>query len=399
MNPELSGSFARLYLSAAGIKDQLRNWNPHCNPRTRSAYGKHVRFTCKNEGKGCALNVSCIKDDAGCLKMSSTTYRRGTCADAAPSLECCTCGLSLDSSQSVCCDNERDSHTLCRGCFSNMVKGQVTGVGKATFMRSQVVNCTLCKPVTALSMRNAAQHLKQDVWTSYLTAVTEAAVVAEQERFAGILQQQMQQVSAPPSPFETAMANLRSVILPKCPACSKVITDFEACASIVCGRVSMPPGSSQSVLGCGALLCGWCMRVCTQHDHSAHVRDCVHNPRRGNIWPDQKEWFDVQSNLSRQRVYGFVATLPRGVSSEVLHAAAEEFPKLNLKVASLSTTAEECIDTTSKPHLRPHPQPRVPTFLENVDQLVALKIATRSRAEQVLEGCGNDLQAAVHLLL
>ena len=40
-----------------------------------------------------------------------------------------------------------------------------------------------------------------------------------------------------------------------------------------------------------------------------------------------------------------------------------------------------------------------PSFEENVSRLMSMGLATRSRAEHVLEGLGNDVVAAVELLL
>jgi hypothetical protein len=110
-------------------------------------------------------------------------------------------------------------------------------------------------------------------------------------------------------------------------------------------------------------------------------------------------WKRVQNGLARQHVFQFVSTLPRGLSGEVLRATELEFP--DLKPASESdsdTSLQQRHDSTDR-SLRPNPPIRQASFLSNIDQLVSLNIANRARAEQVLELCGNDLQAAVDILL
>ena len=278
-----------------------------------------------------------------------------------------------------------------------MVRNQVSGVGKVRFSTSKTVHCVICKPQTAISMRNAAQHLSSDVWNQYLSAMSEADVVAEQQRFEGILKKQQEMVI---TPLEKAMTCVRSKMQAHCPKCMTIVSDFSACASLVCGRVEgVSGGPSQSALGCGALLCGWCLRVCSIHDHSSHVADCLYNPRKGNIFPESRaSWLGVQNYFARQRVYQFAANLPRDLAGEVLRATAAEFPDV-MASSEFNPVAMQQRNDSSDRMLRPNPPPRQPSFLENVDQLMSLNIANRARAEQVLESCGNDLEAAIDLLL
>ena len=295
LSPMMAGIFAATLPSADAVKDQLLVWNPQCVPRIRGsgANSKHVRFSCKKEGSGCGLNVSCVKINSGLsFKMSAATYRPGNCSElklgvqsvqshashapsaqpvqsvapsaaqpvqsVAPSaqpseqaeesiLECCLCSLVI-SLQIIRCQH---GHLLCQGCFNNMVRNQVTGVGKARFVVSKTVHCVVCRPQTAFSMRDGSQYLYPDVWTSYLSAISEADVVAEQQRFEAILKNHQQAVL---SPLQQAMEVVRSRIQPQCPKCSMPLPDFEACASIVCGRVVGLQGGAVPSLGCGALL-------------------------------------------------------------------------------------------------------------------------------------------------
>jgi hypothetical protein len=135
------------------------------------------------------------------------------------------------------------------------------------------------------------------------------------------------------------------------------------------------------------------------------VAFCVHNPRPGEVFRESLEvWKGVQNELARKRVLSFLSTCPRGLTSEILAMLAKEHPQLKLQPAAANTPADTTLhshttDITVGPQLRALPIQRQATYWTNVDQLMAMDIATRSRAEQVLESNRNDLQAAIDLLL
>lgn len=115
-------------------------------------------------------------------------------------------------------------------------------------------------------------------------------------------------------------------------------------------------------------------------------------------------WKGVQNKLARERVLSFLSTCPRGLTSELLAMLAKEHPQLKLQPAAANTPADTTLHShttaiTVGPQLRALPIPRQGTFWTNVNQLMAMHIATRSRAEQVLESTLNDLPAAIDLLL
>ena len=230
VSPTMAGIFAAALPSAEAVKNQLLVWHPHCVPRIRGSGsgGRHVRFSCKKEGSGCRLNVSCVKINNGLsFRMSAATYRPGNCSQfnlgvrpaqihapseqslqsdeqsaPAPNMECGLCSQVVIPSQFIrCCQN---GHVLCRLCFNGMVRNQVTGAAKARFVLSKTVYCVVCRPQTAISMRNAAQHLSSDVWNQYLSAMSEADVVAEQQRFESILNLSMSFLSSSMKPCVVA---------------------------------------------------------------------------------------------------------------------------------------------------------------------------------------------------
>ncbi len=86
----MAGLFAATLPSVEAVKNQLQVWNSLCVPRIRCSgiSSKSVRFSCKNETKGCRLNVSCVKTNSGTsLKMSANTYRPGNCSELKPGAE------------------------------------------------------------------------------------------------------------------------------------------------------------------------------------------------------------------------------------------------------------------------------------------------------------------------
>lgn len=272
------------------------------------------------------------------------------------------------------------------------VKHQVIGPRKTVIDKTSLVKCMFCQPPTPLTLRNHAHHLREDLWTAYCDAITEKAVINEQAR---------QQVTAPVSasapnnPVEKAICHARTLTLPCCPKCNNVIPDFDACAAITCGALCV---TMEGVTGCGAHLCAWCLRICQPHEHSMHVAWCQLNPRQGQAFPESVDvWRAVQSRQARMRILQFIATLPKGVSTEVRRAVAKEFPLLGFRDDGHDAAVTD--DSVDRPHLRPQPPPPPRHFLENIETLIDMQIASRARAQQVLEATHNNLPAAIELLL
>ena len=271
------------------------------------------------------------------------------------------------------------------------VKTQLVGPLKTVIDKISVVKCLFCKPPTPLTLRNHAHHFQDDIWSAYCDAITEKAVIAEQAR-----QQLKAPVPASVNPVEAGICHARTLTLPLCPKCKNVIPDFDACAAITCGALCI---TQDGVQGCGAHLCAWCLRICQPHEHSMHVAWCELNPRQGQAFPQSMDaWRTVQNRQARMRILQFLATLPKGVTTEVRRAVAKEFPLLGFREDDHDVA--ECVDNlVDRPHLRPQPQPPPRNFLENIQVLVDMGIASRARAQQVLEGTHNDLYAATELLL
>ena len=275
------------------------------------------------------------------------------------------------------------------------VRIQVMGAKKTVIDKTSVVKCTFCRPPTPLTLRNHAHHLQEDIWSAYCDAITEKAVISEQAR---LKQTAPACASASEDPVEQAINHARTLTLPQCPKCGHVIPDFDACAAIKCGALCI---SQEGLQGCGALLCAWCLRICQPHDHSMHVAWCELNPRQGQAFPDSMDvWHAVQSRQARMRVLKFLATLPKGVTTEVRRAVAREFPQLGFKENDGHAAEDVVGSVADRPQLRPQPPPPPRHFLDNIEMLLDMGVAfSRARAQQVLEATHNDLASAIDLLL
>ena len=380
------------------LKKRLLALNPMCTPRVRSTSGRdgrNVRFNCKLAPHNCSLNVSAIKHINGSvsyLKPSGNTYVAGSCANVPT---CCTCLSTLSGPDDIDigCDGPHRHH-YCKPCFNKIVHMQVLGDGRPAFLLSQEVMCTGCIPPTPIPLHPRAQHLDAGTWSSYLTACSDVAVVKEQQRMQALMNKMVP--AAPLSPTEQAMETIRGLVLPLCPTCKTVVPDFEACAAITCGAISI---SREGAHGCGTRLCGWCLCVCSIYDHSSHVSHCHLNPRPGHSFPESvAAWKRVQHRAARDRIYKFVSTLPKGVSSEVFALVHKEFPHLpGFDTSKPSVVAVE--DAGEARTLRASPAQPQPHFIANIQRLEDMGLATRAVATRTLEACGNDLQIAVSLLL
>ena len=407
------------YGNAEQIKAKLKQLHPQCVPRVRSTCGpekRHIRFNCKNEKVPphfCTLNVSCIKTVRSCgtswINPSIDSYRPGSCG----MIICHNCDEVLATGHFTCVAG----HKLCNGCFNSMVgtpphtavkqtcnmhlqvKTQLIGERKTVFDKISAVNCLFCQPATPLTLRNHAHLVQDDIWSVYCDAITEKAVIAVQQAQAH--QQPAVLVPVSENPVDQAIEHARTLVLPKCPKCKNVIADFDACAAITCGALCI---TQDGVQGCGTRLCAWCLRICQAHDHSMHVAWCELNPRQGQVFPQNIDaWHEVQFHQARMRMLKFIATLPKGVSTEVRRAVAAEFPRLGFPLDGYLNPAgdlEEGADSSvDRHHLRPQPPPPQRHFLENIQVIVDMGIASRARAQQVLEGTQNDLNEALGLLL
>ena len=287
------------------------------------------------------------------------------------------------------------------------VKSQLIGPRKTVFNKMSAVKCQFCNPATPITLRNHSHLLPDDIWSVYCDAITEQAVIAAQAiTEQAVIAAQAQQKPAVPvpvseNPVDKAIEHARSLTLPLCPKCNNVIVDFDACAAITCGAICI---TQDGVQGCGTRLCAWCLCICQPHEHSMHVAWCELNPRRGQVFPSSIEaWHEVQFRRARMRILKFLSTLPKGVATDVRRAVATEFPQLGFPLNGYLNPAdgeEEGVDSSvDRHHLRPQPPPPPRHFLENIQVLVDMGIASRARAQQVLEATSNNLDQALELLL
>ena len=419
---DIAAFCAGTYGDADMLKHRLRAMNPQCAPRVRSTSGpdgRHVRFNCKRSNvspHNCSLNVSAIRTVKGgvsWLEPSRNTYVRGSCATAPT---CCTCLGDLPGPDIICCEGLLRHH-YCRTCFNASVSHQVLGTGRGAFLQNEEVMCTGCTPPTPIPLHSRAIYLNVDIWAAYLAARSEMAVVQEQRRMQALRDADnvafTASIPASLTPSEQAMVSVRALVLPTCPACNNFLPDFDGCTAIKCGAICIDRDGAH---GCGTRLCGWCLRVCTSQDHSNHVSYCEWNPKQGNVFPESVAvWRSVHARLARDRIYKKIATLPKGVASEVIALVHTEFPDLpgfggswnaaggiaasHTPITILDDESESAGASGSARALRASPAPPPPHFIANIQLITDMGIASRAEAMRTLEACGNDIAEAVALLL
>ncbi len=105
------------------------------------------------------------------------------------------------------------------------------------------------------------------------------------------------------------------------------------------------------------------------------------------------------NEAARKRIKDFIMTElevraedPKNLRELVHKNVQKEYPELRLQ--DFGTV---CSDGFRLP--QPKRPPKVPTLEENVTTLQSMGLADRSRALQVLEVSGNDLESAVNFLL
>lgn len=277
------------------VKEHLQQLNTDCTVRIRSSTSKQFRFCCKNQGKGCTLNLNAHVCTEG-LSFVKSAYTPGSCGRV-------TCVYCLESIpnvvQAVSCSK---GHLFCDSCFSTMVEEQVFGGAKAAFMgNGHNIACTAHGETAEtrcgafFDIRQNSQRLQPAVWTRYLEAVTESAVVLEQQK----LKPLVLAATGPPSELEELLNHISTIVLPRCTVCQRFLPDFDGCLALVCGRtVNHAEG-----LGCGSHCCAYCQHKCEDEwSVHEHLKSCAWNPRPNNMFPrnDVKE---IQYAAARERIW------------------------------------------------------------------------------------------------
>ena len=274
--------------------------------------------------------------------------------------------------------------------------------------------CPLCprRDQDAHFARNCASNLSDEVYGLYEGCITEAAVIRAQQE----CQLRFQGASKPASqdPDEDSIGKMMLSILhhhtppyttlhhhaftaaatvhisehlvyPRCPQCQAFTPDFDACAALSCG-------------GCGTHICAWCFttHINAQICH-AHVIACPFNLAHGSLYPPSPHpvlWWSVMHEWARKRIREYILS---EVASHIQQRVHEVCRKMHLHLGLVAWNGVEA----SGDGYRHAPKRSAPTpsFEDNVSELISMGLADRSRAVHVLEGLGNDVGAAVDLLL
>jgi hypothetical protein len=324
---------------------------------------------------------------------------------------CQVCGFDIQKEQAhVMC---KDSHSFCRNCFNHTVRSQVCESRAHFIALGCHLICPFC-PATQIPpsfvFRQCAFVLEEAVYKLYEDCMTEKAVLETQQECAKQYAEKLKslQEQCPKHPSQVERDQIAEIlayigdnlILPRCPnaQCKKPFDDFDACAALKC---------EPDVGGCGIYFCAWCLQaqvgvadasgqVSTARSQChAHVRCCSLNPTN-NVYPPAPHpqvWNSVMNELARKRVKEYIAkSVPPQLQERVHADCQKQFPDIGLQ-----RFGAVCSDGYRPVH--PKRAHRNSGYEENITALMEMRLATRERAEQVLEVMQNNLERAIELRL
>jgi hypothetical protein len=299
---------AESFNSTEAVIAVLKTNNAACFPRVRSSAGKYIRFNCKIQG--CSLSAYGIRSSS--ITLNPSKYCSGSCGIPKTQHVAKTCENCHDPPGDARCPN---GHVFCDECFSHLVHTQCHGGNRAQFISAaSQLYCTYCDPKTVIDIKEYSRCLHQSVWSVYLSAVAEAAVIAEQKR------------AQESSHKDQTIAVIDDIITNKCPNvnCRVKFADFSGCLALKCGR------SESNVIGCGTEFCGYCSTICA--DEMAvheHLRSCVWNPRPSTVFPG-RDFLIIKQQMNRERVWNHVVTQWSDKIPAIWSMIQESFPDLGI---------------------------------------------------------------------
>jgi hypothetical protein len=326
--------------------------------------------------------------------------------------ECDVCGLST--TDLVHCHR---NHAFCIGDFSRAVHSEISQHRQRFISNGCRLLCPLCTTGTSRRAgregdfaRQCASQLTDDTYDLYEGAITEKAVIAAQVECEKRCSTAPKPASQDPDEetigqrthtftllnttlhhhFSTAAATIHiteQLVYPRCPTCQGLMPDFEACASLHCET-------------CGSTICAWCFT--THPDASAchaHILSCPFNLNPGYLYPPLPHpalWWSVMHEWARKRIRDYIlAQVNPKLQQRVHNMCKTMHPHLGLVAWDVQSSGDGYRHTSAGGR-RSNP---TPTFDANITTLIGMGLANQARAEQVLQGLGNDLSAAVELLL
>jgi hypothetical protein len=302
----------------------------------------------------------------------------------------------------------KDNHLFCRDCFNHTVRSQVCESRAQFIALGCHLICPFC-PDTQIPpsfvFRQCAFILEDAVYKLYEDCMTEKAVLKTQQECAKQYAEKLKSLheQCPKQPSQVERDQIAefltyigdNLILPRCPneQCKKPFDDFEACAALKC-----EPDEG----GCGTYFCAWCLQAqvggqvsTARSECHAHVRLCPLNPTN-NVYPPTPHpqvWNSVMHELARKRVKEYIAkSVPPQLQERVHADCQKQFPHIGLQ-----RFGAVCSDGYRP--VNPRGAVRIPGYEKNITTLMEMNLATRERAEQVLELVQNNLQEAIAFLL
>ena len=239
---------------------------------------------------------------------------------------CVICRMDYAKTEGVCCDNmvitsvaapaaaPVEVHFYCSDCFCALVRNQCDGGSRGAFVsnrgRIYCAACTNTATKVPFSERCLAANVTDDVYEMYSTAREE--VIHNRGLLEGDARTRKELLSTTGQVANCRRYIEENIVVLECPTVIKcpnrdcrisleIPTDFDSCFALKCD-------------GCHQQFCGWCF-VHVGRDAHAHVRQCKHSQRPGNVFvrPDQNAR-DVLINTVRkwrkQRIESLLSDMP-----------------------------------------------------------------------------------------
>jgi hypothetical protein len=251
-------------------------------------------------------------------------------------------------------------------------------------------------------MREVVKFLDDETYNLYQSCIVEKEVKEAQEEcekrhaenIKRLQQQNPSSINHSQLEVDIEVAHISDqLILPRCPQCARQVVDFDACAALKCDTEDG---------GCGSYICAWCLQAQVAGRHTTarlechnHVRSCSFNPTK-NMYPPSphpETWQVVMQELARKRVKDYIKkSVSKALQKFVHEECQKKFPEIRLQ--AFSSKVSDGYRAQQKQRTS-----RLLGYEENITRLMEMNLATRPRAEQVLEMMQNDLDHAVDFLL
>ena len=264
-------------------------------------------------------------------------------AEEAERRECCVCFDEVNIAAGVECAG-RPAHFLCDACFGQhcLAFAQedlhvLTARGGRLYCperRKQGGVWQCCTdhaandfpPELAYPAETVAAHVPAAAFEALLHArgrIQEQQLVQQleqqfEERLAAE-RRRVQALRADELRIEQTVRHIQEKILTlHCPRCDLAFLDFTGCFALTCH-------------GCRCSFCAYCLADCGADAH-AHVANCPHSLRRGDMYGDWASFERVQRQRRERMARNYLNAIDHGIRARVLAACALDFADLGIQI-------------------------------------------------------------------